>query len=110
MIIAQEADRVIVQLPSKVFKFFDPRCVATTGIAAGGGRGDKPFVNASRAWFKHKARNKLYPRSSAVKMNAVDHPFGGHTKPGTPKSLGRWSSPGQKVGAVAPRRMGIRKK
>lgn len=110
VIITHEADRVIVQMPSKEFKNFHPECLATIGIPAGGGREDKTFVKAGQKHYLMRARNKMWPRSSAVKMNPVDHPFGGHTKPGMPKSASRWAPPGQKVGAVAPKRMGMRKK
>jgi len=110
IIISHEEGRVIVQMPSKIVKEMNPNCLATVGIPAGGGRGDKLFVKAGQKYHDRRARNKLWPRSSAVKMNPVDHPFGGHTKPGMPKSASRWAPPGQKVGAVAPKRMGIRKK
>jgi large subunit ribosomal protein L2 len=42
-------------------------------------------------------------------MNAVDHPFGGGGRqhPGRPKTVGRHTSPGRKVGSIAARRTGI---
>jgi large subunit ribosomal protein L2 len=43
-------------------------------------------------------------------MNPVDHPFGGHTKPGTPKTISRRMSPGAKVGSISARRSGKKKK
>jgi len=52
------------------------------------------------------SRGKLYPRTSGVAMNAVDHPFGGPTKPGTPKTVSRHAPPGAKVGAWGARRTG----
>lgn len=110
IIIAHAENKVTVQMPSKQFKDMNPNCLVTVGIPAGGGREDKMFVKAGQKHYLMRARNKMWPRSSAVKMNPVDHPFGGHTKPGMPKSASRWASPGQKVGAVAPRRMGQRKK
>jgi len=36
--------------------------------------------------------------------------IGGHTKPGTPKTISRHAPPGAKVGSVAARRSGLRKK
>lgn len=110
IIISHEPGRVIVQMPSKAFKFLNPNCMATVGIPAGGGQRDKPFVKAGQKFFAMEARNKLYPRTSANKMNPVDHPFGGRTKPGTPKSLPRNAPPGAKVGSIASRRTGRRKK
>ncbi len=110
LIVAHEKDRVIVQMPSKQFKNFNPNCLATYGIPAGSGRIDKPYVKAGQVHFATSARNKLWPRSSANKMNPVDHPFGGRTKPGWPKSVSRWAPPGAKVGSLASRRTGKRKK
>lgn len=110
IIIAHDENKVTVQMPSKMIKEMNPNCLATVGIPAGGGREDKMFVKAGQKHYLMRARNKMWPRSSAVKMNPVDHPFGGHTKPGMPKSASRWAPPGQKVGAVAPKRMGMRKK
>lgn len=109
-IVSKETGKVIVQMPSKKQLEFDPRCLVTVGIAAGGGRNDKPYVKAGQLFYATQARNTLWPRSSANKMNPVDHPFGGKTKPGTPKTISRWAPPGAKVGAVAARRSGVRKK
>lgn len=67
-------------------------------------------MKAGQAFYAARARNRLWPRSSAVKMNPVDHPFGGHTKPGTPKTISRRAPPGAKVGSIAARRSGIKKK
>ncbi len=63
-------------------------------------------------YFKKKAKNKLWPSISGTSQNAVDHPFGSkgsHTK-GRPTQCGRNDPPGRKVGKVAPRRTGLRKK
>jgi large subunit ribosomal protein L2 len=109
-VIASDPNRIIVQMPSKMLKNFNPECLATVGISAGGGRGDKPFVKAGQLFYLKQARNKLWPRSSAVKMNPVDHPFGGHTKPGTPKTISRLMPPGAKVGSISARRSGLKKK
>lgn len=110
IIVSHETNRVIVQMPSKEFKNFNPDCLATMGTPAGGGRRDKPFVKAGQKFYLMQARNKLWPRTSGVKMNPVDHPFGGKTKPGTPTTISRHAPPGAKVGSLAARRTGRRKK
>lgn len=110
LLYSHEQNRVILQMPSKHFKYVNPNCLATIGIPAGGGRAEKPFIKAGQVYFAAFARNKLWPRSSAVKQNPVDHPFGGRTKPGWPKSVSRNAPPGQKVGSIASRRTGKRKK
>ncbi len=101
---------VQVMMPSKQEKFFQPRCRVTIGEVAGQGRLEKPILKAGKMHFIKKSRNKLWPRTSAVKMNAVDHPFGsGRGKRPKPKIIQRFASPGQKVGHLHPRRTGIRK-
>ncbi len=109
IVVSKAEGKVIVKMPSGTFKEFDERCLATIGIPAGGGRKDKPFVKAGQKYYAMRARNKLYPRTSACKMNAVDHPFGGQTGPGQPTTVSRHAPPGAKVGSVAARRSGVRK-
>jgi len=100
--------KVALLLPSKHEKLFDENSRATIGTAAGGGRTEKPFVKAGKRWHLMRARNKLYPRTSPVKMNSVNHPFGG----GRGKNMGkssiapRWAPPGRKVGLLKPRKTG----
>ena len=54
-----------------------------------------------------KSRNKLWPRTSAVKMNAVDHPFGsGRGKRIKSKIAKRNAPAGARVGHIRPRRTG----
>ncbi len=109
IVVSIEPGKVILQMPSKAFKNFHPNCLATYGIPAGAGRADKPFVKAGQKHFAMHARNKLWPRSSASAMNAVDHPFGGSAKPGKSKSISRHAPPGAKVGSIASKRTGKRK-
>ncbi len=101
-------NKVIVLLPSKKEKNFNPECRASIGILAASGRKEKPFLKAGTKYHAMRARNKLYPTVSGVSMNAVDHPFGGtssHTK-GRPTQSSRNAPPGRKVGKIAPRRTG----
>jgi len=109
-IVSSESGKVIVQMPSKEFKSLNPKCLATVGVAAGGGRGEKPFVKAGQKFHLMHARNKLWPRTSGVKMNPVDHPFGGKTKPGISMTISRHAPPGAKVGSISARRTGRKKK
>ncbi len=111
ILVAHEEDRVLVQLPSGRLKWLDPKCRATIGVVAGGGRTDKPFVKAGKKYHKMKSKAAKYPRVRGVAMNAVDHPFGGgkHQHVGRPKTVSRNAPPGRKVGSIAARRTGIRK-
>lgn len=99
--------KVVVLMPSKREISFDENCRATIGIIAGEGRLDKPIVKAGKMWHMMKARNKLWPQTSAVKMNAIDHPFGsGRGKRIKSKIAKRNSPPGARVGLLRPRRTG----
>ena len=53
-----------------------------------------------------------YWGNRANPINAVDHPFGGgrDKKPGKPKTVSRNAPPGRKVGSIAAKRTGKRKK
>lgn len=105
-----ENNRVSVMMPNKREIVLGGNCRATIGVIAGAGRVFKPFVKAGRKFFKMKARNKLWPRTSAVKMNAVDHPFGsGRGKRIKPKIAKSNAPPGAKVGHIRPSRTGRRK-
>ncbi len=103
--------KVGVLMPNKKEIFLDENCRATIGIVAGQGRRDKPIVKAGKKHFMMKARNKLWPRTSAVKMNAIDHPFGGgRGKRIKSKIAKRNAPPGAKVGHIRPSRTGRRKR
>ena len=99
---------ILVELPSKKQRKFLPECRATIGMISGHGRKDKPFVKAGKRMHYMRARNKLYPRTSGVAMNALNHPYGSgrgrhHSKI---KVVSRNAPPGKKVGKVAARRTG----
>ncbi|MEM4152925.1 MAG: 50S ribosomal protein L2 [Candidatus Pacearchaeota archaeon] len=110
-IIKKENSGVGVLLPSKKEKIFNPNARATIGIIAASGRVEKPIIKAGKKLHMKKAKGgKVYPRTSAVKMNAVDHPFGsGRGKRIKSKIAKRWAPPGKKVGLLRPRRTGRRK-
>jgi|SRR3989338_2684202 len=101
---------VTLLLSSKKEITLNPNCRATVGIVAGQGRKTKPVVKAGKKWHMMKARNKLWPRTSAVKFNAVDHPFGGGRGKRIKSKIAKRNAPaGAKVGHLRPSRTGIRK-
>ncbi len=107
-VIANFGNECLVELPSKKQKRLHPNCRATIGIIVGRGRKDKPFVKAGKLHHIMRARGKLYPRTSGVAMNAVDHPFGSgrgrhHSKIKPPS---RFAPPGRKVGPIGAKSMG----
>ncbi len=111
VIIAKEGDVVKVMMPSKSVKEFSINCRATIGRAAGDGRLDKPILKAGKKFYIMKMKSKLWPRTSPIKMNAVDHPFGsGRGKRIKSKIAKRNAPPGKKVGMIRPRRTGRKKR
>ncbi len=111
IVVARSEKECIIQLPSKKTKKLHPDCRVTVGVPAGEGRKEKPMLKAGKKWIAMHRRGKLYPRTSGVAMNAVDHPFGaGYSGLGKHKSVSRNAPPGRKVGSISPRRSGRRKK
>lgn len=111
IIMGKDGNLVSVMLPSKTEKKFDAECRASVGRTAGSGRLDKPILKAGKQHFIKKTKSRLWPRSSAVKMNALDHPFGGgRGKRIKSKIAKRNAPPGAKVGHLRPRRTGRTKR
>jgi large subunit ribosomal protein L2 len=101
---------VFVLMPSKKEKKLNENCRAIIGSIAGSGRVDKPIVKAGKKYYIKKSKNKLWPRTSAIKMNAIDHPFGsGRGKNPKSKIAKRNAPAGRRVGLLRPRRTGKRK-
>jgi large subunit ribosomal protein L2 len=100
----------IIQLPSKKKKKLNIQCKASIGIPAGEGRRDKPWIKAGKKSHAMRARGKLYPRTSGVAMNAVDHPFGGGGSGKVRPPVSGNAPPGRKVGSVSPKRTGRKKR
>ena len=101
---------VFILMPSKKEKKMNGNCRAIVGEIAGSGRVDKPVLKAGKKHHIKKAKSKLWPRTSALKVNAIDHPFGsGRGKNPKSKIAKRNSPPGAKVGLLRPRGTGKRK-
>lgn len=101
---------IFILMPSKKEKKFNENCRANIGVVAGSGRLEKPVVKAGKKYHIKKTKSKLWPRTSAVKMNVVDHPFGsGRAKNVKSKVAKRNAPPGKKVGLIRPKRTGKRK-
>ncbi|MBI4162770.1 MAG: 50S ribosomal protein L2 [Candidatus Aenigmarchaeota archaeon] len=109
-LISKEGSKAVLLMPSKQKKIISTNCKAIQGTIASAGRMEKPFIKAGTRHFKMQVRGKLYPITSGVAKNAVNHPFGGQTRPGKPKSVSRHMPPGKKVGSISPRRMGRKNK
>ncbi|MCH7850029.1 MAG: 50S ribosomal protein L2 [Nanoarchaeota archaeon] len=111
IIVSKEGGLVKVAMPSKKEKKFNPDCRVTLGVAAGDGKLDKPVMKAGTKFYIMKSKSKLWPRTSAVAMNAIDHPFGsGRGKRIKSKIAKRNAPPGKKVGLIRPSRTGRKKR
>ncbi len=108
---AQLGDKTIVSLPSKKVIELSSKCLAMIGVVAGGGMKDKPFLKAGKKYHWMEAKHRPYPRVRGVAMVAALHPFGGTRKKlGRPETVSRNAPPGRKVGYIAARRTGKKKK
>ena len=107
-VVSKTKDGVIVQMPSRKQKKFNPDCRAIIGVVAGSGRVDKPFLKAGNKYYAMKARNKYWPIVSASAMNAVAHPFGNKrtARKSKAKPAPKNAPPGRLVGAIRPRQTG----
>ncbi|BAW30956.1 MAG TPA: 50S ribosomal protein L2 [Methanothermobacter sp.] len=110
-LITHDIDKVVIELPSGELKALDPKCKATIGVVAGGGRREKPFLKAGKHYHALKAKGKKSVVVRGVAMNAVDHPHGGGNRqhPGRPTTVSKHAPPGRKVGSIAAKRTGKRR-
>ncbi|MEM4735996.1 MAG: 50S ribosomal protein L2 [Candidatus Thorarchaeota archaeon] len=110
-IVSVDKTRAVVKLPSGAHKEFSPRCRATIGVVAGGGRPEKPFLKAGKVYHHTKMKARKWPVVRGSAMNAASHPHGGgsHQSPSKPSTISRNAPPGRKVGNIAARRTGRRR-
>jgi large subunit ribosomal protein L2 len=105
----EDNQKTQVLLPSKKIITLQSNCLATIGVAAGGGRLEKPFKKAGKHFHAALARGKEFPVVRGSAMSAYNHPFGGRSF-GKPTTISRSTPPGRKVGHIAARQTGRRKK
>lgn len=101
----------MIRLPSGRTRYVNDYCMATIGVVAASGRTDKPFLKAGEKFHLMKAKGHKYPRTSGRKMVPAVHPYGSSKRSArrtTTTSHG--APPGQKVGLIAARGPGQKKK
>ncbi len=111
-VVAHIGNKVSLSMPSKQKLDLNGGCRAAIGAVAGGGAKSAPIMKAGRNFYiKKRALNRYWPGNRGVKSNPVDHPFGGkqHHK-GASSMVSRNAPPGSKVGHIAARRVGRRKR
>ena len=101
----------MIRLPSGRTRYVDDFCMATVGVVSAAGRMEKPFLKAGAKFHWMKAKGHKYPRTSGRKMVPACHPYGSSKRSArrcTTTSHG--APPGQKVGLIAARGPGQKKK
>ncbi len=108
---AHTPEGTMVKLPSGKTRYIHDLCRATVGVISGAGRVDKPFLKAGAKFHLMKAKGHMYPRTRGVAMIAAAHPYGS-SKRGARKvtTVSRHAPPGKKVGLIAARSTGKRKR
>ena len=97
------SDGVILKLPSGSFTTLNPKNRAMIGILAGGGSGDRPFLNAGNKWRRYRSKGHKYPIVRGVAQAAYVHPHGGgrHQHMGGGGTVSRDAPPGAKIGKAS---------
>ena len=101
----------MIRLPSGRTRYINDYCRATLGVVAGAGRTEKPFLKAGEMFHLMKAKGHKYPRTSGRKMVAAVHPYGSSKRSARKvTTVSHGAPPGQKVGLIAARGPGQKKK
>jgi large subunit ribosomal protein L2 len=112
LVVAHTPAGTELRMPSGRTLHLNDKCRAMIGVVAGAGRTEKPFLKAGPKWFLQKSRGRKWPVVKGQAMIAASHPHGGgrHKHAGKPTTVGRWTSPGRKVGNIAARQTGRAKR
>jgi len=111
VVVAHTPQGTIIKLPSGRTKYIDDYSRATIGVVSGAGRTEKPFLRAGAKFHLMRARGRKYPRTRGRAMVAAVHPYGSSkrsARKGT--TVSHHAPPGQKVGLIAARGTGQKKK
>lgn len=110
-VLSHTPEGTLVSLPSGKTRYVNDQCLATIGVVAASGRTEKPFVKAGKKFHLMKAKGHKYPRVRGRAMIAALHPFGsGRRSAKKPTAVSRNAPPGRKVGHIAAKRTGRRKR
>jgi large subunit ribosomal protein L2 len=110
-VVSHTPEGTLISLPSGKTRYINDLCLATVGIVAASGRTEKPFVKAGAKFHWMRAKGHKYPRVRGRAMIAALHPFGSGRR-GARKvtTVSRNAPPGRKVGLIAAKRTGRKKK
>ncbi len=101
----------MIKLPSGKTRYLNNLNRAMVGVVSGAGRPDKPFLKAGPRYHMMHAKGHKYQRPRGVAMIAAVHPYGSsHRGARKVTTVGRHAPPGQKVGLIAARSAGGKRK
>jgi len=110
-VVTHTPDGTILKLPSGRTRYINDLCRATVGVVSGAGRVEKPFLKAGAKFYLMKARGRVYPRTRGIAMVAAAHPYGSSKRSAhRVRVVSHHAPPGQKVGLIAARSSGKRKR
>ncbi len=110
-VVAHTPDGTILKLPSGKTRYINDLCRATVGVISGAGRVEKPFLKAGAKFHLMKAKGHMYPRTRGIAMVAAAHPYGSSKRGGRKvTTVSRRAPPGKKVGLIAARSAGRKKR
>jgi len=110
-VVGEKADKSVEIIINKRKLRLNENCRAVIGSVAGEGRLIKPMLKAGKKHHLMKSKGRKWHRTSPVKVNAVDHPFGGgRGKRIKSKIAKRNAPPGKKVGHLRPKKTGRKKR
>jgi len=101
----------MIKFPSGKTSYLNDLSRAMIGVVSGAGRVDKPFLKAGTRYHMMQAKGHKYQRPRGVAMIAAVHPYGSsHRGARKVTTVGRNAPPGQKVGLIAARSTGRKRK
>jgi len=101
----------MIKFPSGKTRYLNDLCRAMIGVVSGAGRVDKPFLRAGAKFHLMRSRGRKYPRTRGVAMVAAVHPYGSSKRSGRKvTTVGRGAPPGQKVGLIAAKSAGRKRR
>jgi len=110
-VVAHTPQGTLIRLPSKRTRYVNDYCMATLGVVAAAGRTDKPFLKAGEKFHLMKAKGHKYPRTRGRAMVPAVHPYGSSKRSARrTTTVSHGAPPGQKVGLIAARGPGQKKK
>jgi large subunit ribosomal protein L2 len=110
-VVAHTPDGTLIKLPSGKTRYLNDLCRATVGILSASGRTEKPWMKAGTKFHWMRAKGHKYHMTRGVAMVSASHPFGSGKRGGRKvTTVGRGAPPGQKVGLIAARGTGRKKR